>query len=221
MNPRIKHFSQKELSPHDNALLKEWIGLDELYNKRRAENPQMPSITYRIGRKNVLGLPIAYEITYRCKSIIGVTKGEAPHEPIYGYEHKMRIILPRAYPSADGNPEFKFVTDIWHPNIRYSGRFKGRVCLTMKEMGVLASLKTLVLRVEEYLKWKLYHAQNTYPYPEDLEVALWVREEAEPRGWTHFAQNAEKQDFLTEVVYEPQQEINIAAQNQNPLKFST
>ena len=56
-------------------------------------------------------------------------------------------------------------------------------------MGVLASLKDLVLRVERYLKYQLYHAQNTYPYPEDQNVAEWVREEAEPNGWTRFGQD--------------------------------
>lgn len=56
-------------------------------------------------------------------------------------------------------------------------------------MGVLASLKDLVLRVERYLKYQLYHAQNTYPYPEDQNVAEWVREEGEPNGWTRFGQD--------------------------------
>jgi hypothetical protein len=56
-------------------------------------------------------------------------------------------------------------------------------------MGVLASLKDLILRVERYLKYQLYHAQNTYPYPEDQNVAEWVREEGEPNGWTRFGQD--------------------------------
>ena len=56
-------------------------------------------------------------------------------------------------------------------------------------MGVLASIKDLVLRVERYLKYQLYHAQNTYPYPEDQNVAEWVREEGEPNGWTRFSQS--------------------------------
>ena len=106
----------------------------------------------------------------------------------------MRIELPLNYPSADGNPLFKFRTDIWHPNIRYSGSFKGQVCLTIKEMGVLASLKDLILRVERYLKYQLYHAQNTYPYPEDQNVAEWVREEGEPNGWTRFGQDMPEEE---------------------------
>ncbi len=191
MNELIKRFNLKELSGRDARLLVEWQGLDDLCMRRKAQggDPLKPSISYIIRRKNFLGLPTEYEIWYRCKSIVGVASGQVPREPIFGYLHKMSIILPSEYPGADGNPIFRFRSDIWHPNIRYSGSFKGRVCLTIKEMGVMASLATLVLRVEQYLKYQLYHAKNTYPYPEDQNVAEWVREEGEPNGWIRFGQN--------------------------------
>ncbi len=67
--------------------------------------------------------------------------------------------------------------------------------MTIKEMGVLASLKELVLRVEMYLKYKMYHAENIYPYPEDQNVAEWVREEAEPNGWVHFSQDSTHEEM--------------------------
>ena len=192
MNDLINNFNQKELSGRDARLLQEWQELDSLCNKRKAisPNPRKPSLSYIIRKKNIIGLPTEYEIWYRCKSIVGVKDTGIPREPIFGYLHKMSIVLPNNYPSADGNPIFTFRTNIWHPNIRYSGSFKGHVCLTIKEMGVLASLKDLVLRVEHYLKYQLYHAQNTYPYPEDQNVAEWVREEGEPNGWTRFGQDA-------------------------------
>ena len=191
MNDLINNFNRKELSGRDARLWQEWKELDTLCNKRKAAstNPREPSISYIIRKKNVMGLPIEYEIWYRVKSIINVEDTPVPRKPIFGYLHKMSIVLPNNYPSADGNPIFTFRTDIWHPNIRSSGSFKGHVCLTIKEMGVLASLKDLVLRVERYLKYQLYHAQNTYPYPEDQNVAEWVREEGEPNGWTRFGQN--------------------------------
>lgn len=187
----INNFQLKDLSGRDARLLQEWQELDTLCNKRKATspNPRKPSISYIIRKKNIIGLPTEYEIWYRCKSIVGVKDTGVPREPIFGYLHKMSIVLPNNYPSADGNPIFTFRTNIWHPNIRYSGSFKGHVCLTIKEMGVLASLKDLVLRVEHYLKYQLYHAQNTYPYPEDQNVAEWVREEGEPNGWTRFGQD--------------------------------
>lgn len=191
MNEQINNFNLKELTGRNNRLLLEWQALDSLCAKRKAESkdPRRPSISYIIRRKNEVGLPTEYEVWYRCKSIVDVKKGPVPREPIFGFLHKMRIKLPSAYPAADGNPEFKFLSDVWHPNIRHSGSFKGHVCLTIKEMGVMASLKVLVLRVEQYLKYKLYHAENTYPYPEDQNVAEWVREEAEPNGWTRFSQD--------------------------------
>lgn len=190
MNEQISNFNLKELTGRNNRLLIEWQALDSLCAKRKADSkdPLRPSISYIIRRKNEVGLPTEYEVWYRCKSIVNIKKGPVPREPIFGFLHKMRIKLPSAYPAADGNPEFKFLSDVWHPNIRHSGSFKGHVCLTIKEMGVMASLKVLVLRVEQYLKYKLYHAENTYPYPEDQNVAEWVREEAEPNGWTRFSQ---------------------------------
>lgn len=192
MNDLINKFNQKELSGRDARLLQEWRELDALCAKRKqtSPNPRKPSISYIIRKKNIIGLPTEYEIWYRCKSIVGVKDTPIPREPIFGNLHKMSIILPNNYPSADGNPIFTFRTNIWHPNIRYSGSFKGHVCLTIKEMGVLAALKDLVLRVEQYLKYQLYHAENTYPYPEDQNVAEWVREEGELNGWTRFGQDA-------------------------------
>lgn len=209
MNTTINNYNQKELSGRNARLWKEWKELDMLCSKRKAaaSNPRQPSLSYIIRRKNVLGLPTEYEIWYRVKSIVGVKGDTIPREPVFGYLHKMSIVLPNNYPSADGNPIFTFRTDIWHPNIRYSGSFKGHVCLTIKEMGVLASLKDLVLRVEQYLKYQLYHAQNTYPYPEDQNVAEWVREEGEPNGWVRFGQDKPNQVGATSTGKEEKTEI--------------
>lgn len=189
MNDALKKFNQKELSGRDARLWKEWYELDAMCEKRRMKNPRKPSISYIVRRKNVMGLPTEYEIRYRVKSIVGVEDTPAPRKPIFGEMHKMSIVLPNNYPSADGNPLFTFITDTWHPNIRSSGSFKGHVCLTIKEMGVLASIRDLVVRVERYLKYQLYHAQNIYPYPEDQGVAEWVRQEGEPNGWVRFTQD--------------------------------
>ena len=193
----VDSFNQKEFSGREARLWQEWKDLDTLCNKRKAAspNPRKPSLSYVIRKRSFNGLPIEFEIWYRVKSIVGVKDMPAPREPIFGYLHKMSIVLPNNYPSADGNPIFTFRTDVWHPNIRYSGSFKGHVCLTIKEMGVLASLKDLVLRVERYLKYQLYHAQNTYPYPEDQTVAEWVREEGEPNGWTRFGQDMPEEEL--------------------------
>ncbi len=205
MNPAISKIDEKKLKGRDARLFLEWKELDALCEKRKREsaNPFKPSLSYIIRRKTPTGLPTEYEILYRCKSIIGVEGEEKPRKPIFGDLHKMSVILPNNYPSADGNPIFTFISDIWHPNIRYSGSFKGHVCLTIKEMGVLASIKDLVLRVERYLKYQMYHAQNTYPYPEDQGVAEWVREEGEPNGWVKFAQDKPEPKAPKPPVEEP------------------
>ena len=185
MNEVINNFNQKSLSGRDIRLLQEWKDLDILCCKRKIEssNPRKPSISYIIRRKNALGLPMEYQIWYRCKSIIGVKDTEIPREPIFGYLHKMDIMLPNNFPSADGNPILRFVTNVWHPNIRYSGSFKGHVSISFMENGVIASLTDLVLWVERCLKYNIYH-----PKTEDPNVAEWVREEGEPNGWTRFDQ---------------------------------
>lgn len=190
---QIKDYNEDDLFGRDYRLWVEWKGLEELCAKRKANssNPSKPSIEYRITKRDAQGFPIEYEIWYRLKSIVGVKEGQAPRAPEFDYLHKMSIVLPNNYPSADGNPIFTFLTKIWHPNIRHSGNFKGHVCLNSKGMGVSSSLSALVLRVENYLKYLpgFYHAENIPPYPEDLTVAQWVLEEGEPNGWIPFKQD--------------------------------
>lgn len=161
----------------------EWKLLDDLMEDRRKKsvNHGAPTLSYTITRKNMVGFPIEFEIIFRCKSIIGVKNIEKPRKPIWFFLHKMTIRLPFSYPSADAPPIFTFTTDVWHPNIRHSGSFKGHVCLVRKEMGALMSLKDMVLRVERLLKYYYYNVVN----PDDREVAKWVEEEAIPNGWIH------------------------------------
>ena len=96
MNEAFSNFNQKELSGRDARLLREWMELDSLCEKRKAAgaNPRKPSISYIIRRKNVMGLPTEYEIWYRVKSIVGVEDTPIPRKPKYGYLHKMSIVLP-------------------------------------------------------------------------------------------------------------------------------
>ncbi len=186
---KFEKYDQKELSGRDNRLLLEWKELDHFCSRRK-------HINYIVRKINPMDLPIEYEIHYKLTSIVGVENTQPPRKPVFDDLHILQIVLPNNYPAATGNPEFYFITTNkhasipWHPNIRYSGNFKGRVCLTIKEMGVMASIKTLVQRVEQYLRYQLYHAQDTYPYPEDQNVAQWVREEGEPNKWISFEDRA-------------------------------
>jgi hypothetical protein len=184
MEREIEKFKEKNYTGKDARLFKEW----ELLDKRIEKSNQL---SYIIRKRNGTGLPIVFDIIFNVKTITGVTKSEDSDllMPVFGKEHIMRISLPNNYPSADGQPEFVFTSDVWHPNIRYFGAFKGRVCLNTGDSGVHTHLTDYIDRVMDYLKYEDYHAKNEYPYPEDLDVAEWVLKQGEPKGWIVFAQN--------------------------------
>jgi len=184
MEKEIDIYRSKNFTGKDARLFREW----EMLDKRIEKNPQ---IAYIIRKRNGNGLPIVFDIIFKVKSIVGVSKSDNSDllTPVFGKEHTMRISLPNNYPSADGQPEFVFSSDVWHPNIRFFGDFKGRVCLNTGDSGVQTNLVDYIDRVLDYLKYEDYHAKNEYPYPEDLDVAEWVLKQGEPNGWIVFDQN--------------------------------
>lgn len=182
---------KRNLSKRGLRLLYEWEAIDSLCRDNK-------HISYIIRKRNAENLPTAYEIIYRLKSIVGVeeaeevdvkldeeTKRVAVRKPVFGDEHRMRIELPNNYPSAMGNPELTFITDIWHPNVRSAGKKKGHVCSNERDLGVKSTLAERIIRIGKYLQYQIYHAEDTDPYPEDSKAAEWVREEAEPMGWVN------------------------------------
>ena len=183
MTREIENFQGRTFTGKDARLYKEWEMIDRRYERDK-------QVSYIIRKRNGLGLPIVFDIVFNVKTIIGVQKNESgAATPIFGKEHVMRITLPNNYPSSDGQPQFNFTTNVWHPNIRFFGDFKGRVCLNTGDSGVHTHLVDYIDRVIDYLKYDEYHALNEYPYPEDLDVAEWVLKEGEPKGWTHFNQD--------------------------------
>lgn len=191
----IVDINENVLQGSDYRLWWEWKELDAYCARRKADRSDSTTpISYRIRRKNAKKIPVEYEIWYRVKSIIGVEGDPQPRKPIFGDLHKMNITLPDDYPWAKGNPVFTFLTKVWHPNIRYSGSDKGLVFLNWKnwkelKSGTLTSLKDLVLLMERYLKYDLYHAESTDSNYVDSDVAQWVHEEGEPNGWIRFGQD--------------------------------
>ena len=179
------------LTGRDRRLLYEWRKMDDHLRHRR-------DIGYAVCERNARGLPTAYRVTYRLRSICGVQRPEEPEEPnppVFADTFLMHIGLPDNYPSVDGLPAFRFLTrdddgrpvpHPWHPNIRYYGEFAGRVCLNMPD--TYTDLVWGVERVAHYLRYDLYHARNEAPFPEDLRVAQWVVEQGEPKGWIYFDQ---------------------------------
>ena len=166
----------------ETRLFNEWKAID-------AEYSSSDEISYVVSKRNPSGIPVAYEITFLIKSITGVSNADEQgfQKPVFGEKHILKINIPNNYPSADGGyPEFKFVTDVWHPNIRFFGDFKGHVCLNFKNSGTSTLLTEYIDRIADYLRYAEYHALNEYPYPEDQTVAQWVLEQAEPQEWLHF-----------------------------------
>jgi hypothetical protein len=212
VNNIFEGFNKTELSPQGRKLLKEWQKIDDL-----CEHSDV--IKYIVRNRNREGLPVEYEIIYHLKSIIGV---EEPKEekiiidgktilksirkPIYGEEHQLSISLPNNYPSAfGGNPEFKMITDTWHPNIRATGKFKGRICLNDRDLGVAVGLEKRIIRVGKYLQFQTYWAHDIYPWPEDQAVAEWIREEAEPAGWVNNKEGIytdQSKLFKSDIIYQ-------------------
>jgi len=184
MEREIENYKGRHYIGKDARLFKEWEKID-----KRFENDPIGS--YIIRKRNGLGLPIIFDIIFNIKSIVRVAQPNESglQEPVFGTNHIMRITLPNNYPSADGQPEFVFTTDVWHPNVRFFGDFKGRVCLNTGDSGVHTHLVHYIDRVIDYLKYEDYHARNEYPYPEDLDVAEWVLKQGEPKGWVSFDQN--------------------------------
>jgi len=177
-------FDNAKLSAQGKKLLKEWKKIEELCHDNEV-------INYIIRNRNREGLPVEYEIIFKLRSIVGVEEVEevenkSIRKPIYKNDHRLSILLPNNYPSAmGGNPEFKMLSDTWHPNIRATGKFKGRICQNDKDLGIGVGLDERIIRVGKYLQFQMYWAHDSYPWPEDKTVAEWIREEAEPMGWVN------------------------------------
>jgi len=173
-------FYKDNVKPgRETRLFNEWKMID-------AEFASNSEICYSITKRNPTGIPLAYEITFHIKSFIGVEEADKQglQKPVFDNKHILHITIPNNYPSADGGyPGFKFVTDVWHPNVRFFGQFKGHVCLNFDHSGTSTPLAEFINKVAAYLRYDEYHALDEAPFPEDLTVAQWVREQAEPQEW--------------------------------------
>lgn len=147
--------------------------------KEYCENSDLVSFSASLLREGLP--PDRYLVKYAVKSIIGIDENQ---EPVYADEHFVSIDLPHDYPMVSG-PLCKMKSQIWHPNIRHDGPFKGRICINSNALGAWFTLDLLVHHLGEMLQYKNYHAEPIQPYPEDPKVAKWVKEYAEPAGLLH------------------------------------
>lgn len=179
----------KDFKGRNRRLLYEWQKIES----RFANNPE---IEVWVNKENSVGLPVAYWVKFHISCISGVKNLEALEDPevenppIFDNYFTMEITIPENFPDIDGQPVFKFDTlspdglernTPWHPNIRFFGPMKGLVCLNRAD--TYTDIADSISRIADYLRYNLYHAELTPPFPEDLKVAKWVREQGEPKDW--------------------------------------
>jgi len=133
-------------------------------------------VSYKILNENDDMPADHYLFTYKVKSITSVSADQVPS---YGNHHEVEIKLPSGYPMMS-SPICYMKTEIWHPNIRHSGKFKGHICINAQVLGSWQTLDMLIYQIGEMIQYQNYHALNIQPYPEDPNVAKWVREYGEP-----------------------------------------
>ncbi len=130
-----------------------------------------------IETRSPLKIPCVYHVHFLFRSITAINNDQTP---VYGFKHTARITFPPRYPIEA--PELYMQTNVWHPNIKSDGKYKGRICGNTKGFGLGFDLYLLIIRIGEILQYKQYHAENTPPFPEDIHSAKWVMAYAEPNG---------------------------------------
>ena len=127
--------------------------------------------------RSPMKIPCEYHIHFLFKSIVSINPDQTPN---FGFRHTAKVTFPPRYPIEA--PELYMQTDVWHPNVKSDGKYKGRICGNTKGFGLGFDLYLLIIRIGEILQYKQYHAENTPPFPEDIHSARWVMEYAEPHG---------------------------------------
>ena len=190
----VLEVDTKQLSGRNRRLFYEWNRLKDYAN-------QKDTISIFITDLNTEGLPVGYLVIYHIYSICSVENMErldetgALNPPVFASDFRLKIQIPVNYPCIDAPISFCFqiedkegnsIPHPWHPNIRYFGEFAGNVCLNVPDS--YTDLFWCVDRIALYLRYELYHAIQEPPYPEDMKVARWVRQQGEPNEWIYFEQ---------------------------------
>jgi ubiquitin-protein ligase len=121
------------------------------------------------------GAPERYIVTFHCRGIVGI---DGAKNPIYGDKHEVEIYCDADFPPEV--PRLKWITPIWHPNIRH--KEPKDVCVNKHEWLAGMCLDSLCWQMFDMVQYRNYHAEPTDPFPLDHEAAEWVLTFAEPRG---------------------------------------
>ena len=147
---------------------------DPRTRRLRAEYEQMVELGSRSDFINIEHFLVApgvpperYIVTFTCRGIMGI---DGQYQPIYAEEHKVALYLDGSYPTTP--PRMKWLTPIWHPNIEHNEPH--RVCIDNTWWTPGRTLGKVVLMLGEMVQYKNYHADQTPPFPIDVEVAQWV-----------------------------------------------
>jgi ubiquitin-protein ligase len=132
-----------------------------------------PQITFEANRDHA---PTRYEITFHCPSFVGL--GDDGHTPLIGEEHRAEIILGADYPRR--SPRVRWLTPIFHPNIRNSD---GAVCLGVLMDRYLPGLglRRLTTILSEMVQWRNFDVTSAL----NREAAEWA---ANPQHWDYIAE---------------------------------
>jgi hypothetical protein len=161
----------KQLDPLEQRLAREHVLVDALCQHHSGIQYKLPSPETRPPRD--------YRITFT--GLTSIVRVDSDMLPVFGDTHVLEIHLPGGFPAEA--PVCYMASEIWHPNIQADeGPYQGRICGNTEGFGSYYSLDDLILRIEAMLKYEIYHAELRLPYPEDENVARWVREYAEPLG---------------------------------------
>lgn len=153
--------------PRLNRLRLEWAGLQEL---NRDSDTVKAEVVKEAG-----GAPEVYRFTFRCRSIAGV---DGAQNPRFADVHTCLATITQQFPAKP--PQLRWESDIWHPNIHHTGR---NVCINEIEWLASHTLVDLCRMLFEMVQYRNYHAKLEPPFPLDRDVAKWVLEVGEPRGY--------------------------------------
>ncbi len=139
-------------------------------------NPEMVRYEVMKTSREKPQVPTEYKIRYFLNSYVGLS-GEG--HPISETEHELSIQLSMQYPAQPA--QLKMLTPTWHPNIKSAGPFRGTICTNHQGFGSLFYLDELIIRIGRMLQYQKYWVTMAPPYPEDMKVAQWVVDVAEPQ----------------------------------------